>query len=314
MAEEDRFQFIVVSIAVHLLVLYELSHPRLFLSIELIYLTSGLGFCLADNRLVYQKRQHDAYLMLNSSPVCVHFGHEERHYIVYCGQERRFVNIREVTYHKEHIYNTTIELLFFWVFNMFERLTCIGNGTLTKMLHRTLEHGTKEAVERDKLPDFHVCGFLSYGEGDIDERTLVSLHLLVDIVHIDKRVEHLHNELELIGHERIASNEIFLACICFVLTGQYELGIEFRLVLVEHITKRNLDITFLFKNTLLRDILRRCALQRCTHLETSKNLAYLVLRIAGIATYVCHHLFQSLLCRASYPAARLANFIETLYQ
>ena len=303
MAEEYRFQFIAVSVAVHLLVLYELSHFRLFLSIELIYLTSCFSFRLADNSLVNQKRQHCAYLMLDGSLASVHFGHEKRHNIVYCGQEGRFVNIREVAYHKEHIHNPTIELLFFWVCNMFERLTCIGNGTLTKMLHGPLEHGTKEAVERDKLPNFHISGFLSYGEGDVDERTFISLYLLVDIVHVDKRVEHLHDELELIGHKRIASNEIFLACICFVLTGQYELGIEFRLVLVEHITKRNLDITFLFKNTLLGDILRRCALQRCTHLETSENLANLIFRIAGIATHIGHHLFQGLLCCTRNPTA-----------
>ena len=314
MAKEYRFQFIAVCVAVHLLVLYELGHFRLFLSIELIYLTSCLGFRLADNCLVNQKRQHGAYLMLDGSLACVHFGHEQGYYIVYCRQEGRFVNIRKVTYHKEHIHNTTIELLLFRVCNVFECLTCIGNGTLTKMLHGPLEHGTKEAVERDKLPNFHISGFLSYGEGDVDERTFISLHLLIDIVHVDKRVEHLHDELELIGHKRIASNEIFLACICFVLTGQYELGIEFRLVLVEHIAKRNLDITFLFKNTLLGDILRRCALQRCTHLETSKNLANLVFWIAGIATHIAYHLFQGLLRRTSYPAARLTNFIETLHQ
>ena len=162
MAEEYRFQFIAVSVAVHLLVLYELSHLRLFLSIELIYLTSCIGFRLANNSLVNQKRQHGAYLMLDSCLTCVHFGHEKGHYIIYCGQEGRFVNIREVAYHKEHIHNPTIELLFFWVCNVFECLTCIGNSTLTKMLHRTLEHGTKETVERDKLSDFHVCGFLSY--------------------------------------------------------------------------------------------------------------------------------------------------------
>ena len=162
MTKEYRFQFIAVSVAVHLLVLYELSHLRLFLSIELIYLTSSLGFCLADNSLVNQKRQHCAYLMLDGSLICVHFGHEQGHYIVYCRQEGRFVNIREVTYHKEHIHNPTIELLFFWVGNVFQRLTCIGNGTLTKMLHRTLEHGTKETVERDKLSDFHISGFFSY--------------------------------------------------------------------------------------------------------------------------------------------------------
>ena len=169
MAKEYRFQFIAVSVAVHLLVLYELSHFRLFLSIELIYLTSCFSFRLADNSLVNQKRQHCAYLMLDGSLASVHFGHEKRHNIVYCGQEGRFVNIREVAYHKEHIHNPTIELLFFWVCNMFERLTCIGNGTLTKMLHGTLKHGTKEAVERDKLPDFHISGFLSYGEGYVDK-------------------------------------------------------------------------------------------------------------------------------------------------
>ena len=169
MTKEYRFQFIAVSIAVHLLVLYELSHLRLFLSIELIDLTSCLGFRLADNCLVNQKRQHGAYLMLDGSLARVHFGHEKRHYIVYCGQEGRFVNIREVTYHKEYIYNPTIEFLFFWVGNVFEHLTCIGNGTLAKMLHGTLEHGTKEAVERDKLANLHISGFLCYGEGDVDE-------------------------------------------------------------------------------------------------------------------------------------------------
>ena len=169
MAKEYRFQFIAVSVAVHLLVLYELSHFRLFLSIELIYLTSCLSFRLADYSLVNQKSQHCAYLMLDGSLACVHFGHEKRNYIVYCGQEGRFVYIREVAYHKEHIYNSTIKFLFFWVCNVFKSLTCIGNGTLTKMLHGTLEHGTKEAVERDKLSDFHISGFLSYGEGDVDK-------------------------------------------------------------------------------------------------------------------------------------------------
>ena len=112
------------------------------------------------------------------------------------------------------------------IVNQFQCLPSVGHGTLAKVLHGALEHGTKETVERNKFTHLTFGGFLGYGEGDIEQRTFVTLHLLVHIVHIHKGVEHLHNQLELIGHKGIESGKVILVLIGLVGAGQEELSIE----------------------------------------------------------------------------------------
>ena len=120
--------------------------------------------------------------------------------------------------------------------------------------------------------------------------------------------------MELIRHKWITSNEILLARICLVLAREYELSIQLSLVLIEHLAKLNFHIAFFVKNTLLRDILWRCALKGSTDLETSKDFSHFILRVTHITTNICDNLFQCLLCSTCYPATRLANLIKSFYQ
>src|SRR5574344_948602 len=154
------------------------------------------------------------------------------------------------------------------------------------MLHRTLEHGSKEPVERHKFTHFHLSCVFGNGERDINQGAFISLDLLIHKVHIDERVQHLHDELELVRDKWIAGDKVLLAGVSLIGAGKDKLGIQFGFVLLKHFAKRDFDITFLFKNTLLCDILWRSALQRSAYLKTSQDFSYLILWIGSVATHI----------------------------
>ena len=74
----------------------------------------------------------------------------------------------EVANHEQHMHYPAVESLFFLVLDDFKRLTCILKGSLSQMLHRALEHRTKEAVEGDKLAHLHLLRLTGYRIGDVD--------------------------------------------------------------------------------------------------------------------------------------------------
>ena len=181
-------------------------------------------------------------------------------------------------------------------------MSCIGQCPLAEMLHRTLEHGSKEPVERHKFSYFHLSCIFGNGERDIDQGAFISLDLLIHKVHIDERVQHLHDELELVRNKWIAGDKVLLAGVSLIGAGKDKLGIQFGFVLLKHFAKRDFDITFLFKNTLLCDILWRSALQRSAYLKTSQDFSYLILWIGSVATHIGDYFLECLLCSAGYPA------------
>ena len=67
---------------------------------------------------------------------------------------------------------------------------------------------------------------------DLDDASLVALHLLGDIAQGEERVEHLHDELELIGHKGIVGHEVLLAVVAAIGIGQLELEVESRFLAV----------------------------------------------------------------------------------
>ena len=54
---------------------------------------------------------------------------------------------------------------------------------------------------------------------DLDDASLVALHLLGDIAQGEEGVEHLHDELELIGHKGIVGHEVLLAVVAAIGVG-----------------------------------------------------------------------------------------------
>ena len=239
--------------------------------------------------------------MLDGRLAGIHFRHEQCNHIVDGGGELLLVLLLQVAYHEEDIDHAAVECLFLLVLDDIECLPCVLESPLPQVLHGALHHRAKELVERDELTHFHVLRLTGDGISDVDERTLVALHLLVHIVHGLERVEHLLDELELVGHERIVGHEVVLVAIGLVGAGQDKLRVELGFVLRIHVGQHHLGFTFLVEDTFLRDILRRSALQGGAHLEASENLSDLVLRVGGAAAHVAHHLFQCLLGGAGNP-------------
>ena len=211
----------------------DLSYLRLFFCIEFIDFGTIICFILADDRFIHQESQHLRYIFLDDSFVGIHLCHQERHDVVNRSRESLLVHIRKIAYHKKNIDYSAIERLLFVILDKFQGFTRIRYGTLTKMLHGALEHGTKEPVEWDEFAHLTFCCFLGYGESDVQQGTFVALHLFVYIVHVDKRIEHSHNQLELIGYKWIESCKVFLVLIGLIGTWKNELGIKHSFILLE---------------------------------------------------------------------------------
>ena len=314
MGEEDVAQLVAIGVAVHLLVLDNLRYLRLFLGEELVDFAARIGLYLSDDGFVDEIGQYGGHFLLDGHLAGIHFRHEQRNHIVDGGRELLLVLLLQVAYHEEDIDHATVERLFLLVLNDIESLACVLESPLPQVLHRSLHHRAKELVERDELTHLHVLRLTGDGIGDVDERTLVALHLLVHIVHGLEGVEHFLDELELIGYERIVGHEVVLVAIGLVGAGQDKLRVELGLVLRIHVGQHHFRFAFLVEDTLLRDIFRRSALQGSAYLETSENLSDLILRVGGAAAHVAHHLFQCLLGGAGYPYPRLADFFQPLDQ
>ena len=314
MGEEDIAQLVAVGVAVHLLVLDNLGHLRLFLGKELVDFAACVGLHLPDDGLVDEIGQDGRHFLLDGRLAGIHFRHEQGDHIVDGGGELLLVFLLQVTYHKEDIDHAAVERLFLLVLDDIECLARVLESPLSQVLHGALYHRAKELVKRNELAHLHILGFTGNRIGDVDERTLVTLHLLVYIVHGLEGVEYLLDELELIGYERIVGHEVVLVAIGLVGAGQDKLRVELGLVLRIHVGQHHFRFAFLVEDTLLRDIFRRSALQGSAYLETSENLSDLILRVGGAAAHVAHHLFQCLLGGAGYPYPRLADFFQPLDQ
>ena len=84
---------------------------------------------------------------------------------------------------------------------------------MSTSLQSFFEHIIIEFVERDELAQLCICIRLGSRVDYLDDASLVTLHLLGHIAEVEERVEYLHNQLELIRHERVVVHEIIL---CFV--------------------------------------------------------------------------------------------------
>ena len=60
----------------------------------------------------------------------------------------------------------------------------------------------------------------------LDDASFVTLHLLCNITQIEERVEHLHDQLELIRHERVVGDEVLLGLVAVVCGRQFELKVK----------------------------------------------------------------------------------------
>ena len=227
----DFIKLLGIGVTVHLLVLNNLGDLGFLFRIKLIDFCAGILLDLANHRLIHQERKHLRNLLLDGSLVGIHLGHEQRHDVVDGGGKALLVAVRKIADHKQHIYYPTIESLLLLILNQIQCLTCIRHGTLPQMLHGALEHGTKETVKGDKFTHLTLGGFLGDGERDVEQGTLVSLYLLVHIVHVDKGVEHLHNQLELVRYKGIERRKICLIFVRLVSAWQNKLRIEHGFIL-----------------------------------------------------------------------------------
>ena len=150
---------------------------------------------------------------------------------------------------------------------------------------------------------------------DLDDASLIALHLLGYIAQGKEGVEHLHDELELIGHKRIVGHEVFFVVVAAVGVGQLELKVESRFLLVIEFLQVGLHLLLLVENTLLGDDLGLCAFERHLHLEASLDLSLFVFFLCYVA--VIHNLGEVLLCGTSHPDfvfTRLREFGDNLLE
>ena len=183
------------------------------------------------------------------------------------------------------------------------------------MLQKSLKSRAEELVEGDKLTDLHVCRLLCDGERDVDKRTLTTLCLFIDIVHVDERVEHTGDKVELIRHEWIIVGKILGILIRVVGSRQNELSLKLVLVFLIQVLKHDFHIAFLLKDTLLCDEFWIGTLQGGTNLKTAHNLAVVITGLVDVAAF--NDLRKVLLGCAGKPYLRVAfleafldNFLE----
>ena len=81
---------------------------------------------------------------------------------------------------------------------------------MSTSLQSFFEHIVIEFVERDELAQLCICICFGSRVDYLDNASLVTLYLLGYIAEVEERVEYLHNQLELIRHERVVVHEIVL--------------------------------------------------------------------------------------------------------
>ena len=142
----------------------------------------------------------------------------------------------------------------------------------------------------------------------LDDASLVTLYLLGYIAEVEERVEYLHNQLELIRHERVVVHEIILCFVATIGCRQLELKVETCLIFVVECHKLWFYFLFLVENTLLGNHLWLCAFQGNLHFEASLDLAFLILLFCNMT--VVHNLRKVLLSSTSHPYLVVASFRE----
>ena len=67
-----------------------------------------------------------------------------------------------------------------------------------------------QLIERNKLSQLSLCVLLRCRVNHLDDTTLVTLDLLGYITQVQERVEHLHDQLKLVGYERVVIDKVIL--------------------------------------------------------------------------------------------------------
>ena len=142
----------------------------------------------------------------------------------------------------------------------------------------------------------------------LDDASLVTLYFLGNIAEVEERVEYLHNQLELIRHERVVVHEIILCFVAAIGCRQFELKVEASLIFVVECRKLWLYFLFLIENTLLGNHLWLCTFQGNLHFEASLDLAFLILLFCNVA--IVHNLGKVLLGSTSHPYLVVASLRE----
>ena len=122
----------------------------------------------------------------------------------------------------------------------------------------------------------------------LDDASLVTFYLLGYIAEVEERVEYLHNQLELIRHERVVIYKIILCFVATIGCRQFELKVETCLIFIVEGSQLWLHFLFLVENTLLGNYLRLCTFQGNLHFEASLDLAFLILLFCNVA--IVHNL------------------------
>ncbi len=308
---EDFLQLFCLCVVVHHLALDKLSHLHLLLAIEGKSIgCTLLALLTADDVVVTKEFNHLFHLILDSEARGLHVVDKERRDIVNRGREDQLVGLRDIANHKEHVGHTDGEAC------LLRTVGLVGASHTQGIVHRLLatslqaflEHVVIEFVEGDELAQFGFRICLGSGVNHLDDASLVSLYLLRHIAEGEERVEHLHNQLELIRHERIVVHEILLRVVATIRCWQLELQVETSLILVVKRGEFRLHLLFFVENTFLRDDLRLCAFKGHLHLETPLDLAFLVFLLGNIT--VVHNLGEVLLGGASHPYLIIASLRE----
>ena len=146
---------------------------------------------------------------------------------------------------------------------------------------------------------------------DLDDRTLGSFLLLIDILEVYEAVEDLHDEFELVRDERIEVCEVLLRGVCVVPSRQLELGLEGCLLFVVEFVEFHLASAVLLKETDFGDVLRGGVAKLDLNLETAHDLTVVVCGLADLAGR--DNLAEGLLCGAGNPYFSFACIVETGY-
>ena len=143
---------------------------------------------------------------------------------------------------------------------------------------------------------------------NLDDASLVTLYLLGYVAQGKEGVEHLHDELKLIGNERIVGHEVFPAVVAAIRVGQLELKVESRFLFIIQLLQIWLHLLFLVENTLLGDDLGLCTFKRYLHLKASLDFSLLVFLLCDVA--FVHNLGEVLLGSTCHPYLVLARLGE----
>ena len=287
-----------LSIVVSHLTLDELGNLHFLFAIEGIGVGCSLFALLTTDNIVVAEELHNLlYLVLDGEARGLHVVDQQGGDVVDGCREDELVGLRDIADHEEDVDHPDGQL----------RVTLIGachtdgiiNRLLSTSLQALLKHIVVQFVEGDELAQFGIGIGLCRRVDDLDDASLVALHLLGDIAQGEERVEHLHDELELIGHKGIVGHEVLLAVVAAVGVGQLELEVKSSFLAVVQCLQVGLHLLFLVENTLLGNDLGLCAFERHLHLEASLDLAFLVFLLGYVA--VVHNLGEVLLGSTCHP-------------